>query len=79
LNDEVDPLEPALIMLLTALPPAPPTPKMVIRGFNSLMSSFFALMLTAYLFIGAMARPPGESPVAVQPPRRNTATQTSSL
>ena len=25
-------------MLLTALPPAPPTPKTVIRGFNSLMS-----------------------------------------
>jgi hypothetical protein len=31
---------PALIMLLTALPPAPPTPKMVIRGFNSRVSSF---------------------------------------
>jgi hypothetical protein len=42
-----------LIMLLTALPPAPPTPKMVIRGFNSLMSSFFELMLTACLFIAA--------------------------
>jgi hypothetical protein len=25
-------------MLLTALPPAPPTPKTVIRGFSSLMS-----------------------------------------
>jgi hypothetical protein len=31
------PWSPALIMLFTALPPAPPTPKMVIRGFNSLM------------------------------------------
>jgi hypothetical protein len=27
------------------LQPAPPTPKMVIRGFNSLMSIFFELML----------------------------------
>src|SRR6188472_3671644 len=32
------PCSPAVIMLLTALPPAPPTPKTVIRGFNSLMS-----------------------------------------
>src|SRR4051812_10600316 len=32
------PCRPAVIMLLTALPPAPPTPNTVIRGFNSLMS-----------------------------------------
>ena len=32
------PCSPAVIMLLTALPPAPPTPKTVIRGFSSLMS-----------------------------------------
>src|ERR1700722_7393778 len=36
-------------MLLTALPPAPPTPKTVIRGFNSRMSGIFKLMLMAYL------------------------------
>jgi hypothetical protein len=47
-GDEVNALEP--IMLLTALPPAPPTPKMVIRGFNSLMSSLFKLALKANLF-----------------------------
>ncbi|MEY9795026.1 hypothetical protein ABH984_003041 [Bradyrhizobium ottawaense] len=29
------PWRPAVIMLLTALPPAPPTPNTVIRGFNS--------------------------------------------
>ena len=29
------PCNPAVIMLLTALPPAPPTPNTVIRGFNS--------------------------------------------
>jgi len=33
-DDEVDPLESSLIMLLTTLPPAP-TPNTVIRGFNS--------------------------------------------
>jgi hypothetical protein len=41
------PCSPALIMLLTALQPAPPTPKMVIRGLNSPMSIFFELMLMA--------------------------------
>src|ERR1700722_18531284 len=44
------PWSPALIMLLTALPPAPPTPKTVIRGFNSRMSGIFKLMLMACLF-----------------------------
>jgi len=37
LRRRIDPCNPAVIMLLTALPPAPPTPKTVIRGFNSLM------------------------------------------
>jgi hypothetical protein len=32
-------------MLLTALPPAPPTPNTVIRGRNSLVSSLFKLVL----------------------------------
>src|SRR5215471_3564066 len=32
-------------MLLTALPPAPPTPKTVIRGFSSRISGIFRLML----------------------------------
>src|SRR6516162_8819293 len=41
------PWRPALIMLLTALPPAPPTPNTVIRGFNSRMSGIFKLMLMA--------------------------------
>src|ERR1700726_448332 len=41
------PWSPALIMLLTALPPAPPTPNTVIRGFSSLISGIFKLMLMA--------------------------------
>src|SRR5574337_921285 len=32
------PCNPAVIMLLTALPPAPPTPNTVIRGFSSRIS-----------------------------------------
>src|SRR5262245_34846356 len=39
------PCSPAVIMLLTALPPAPPTPNTVMRGFNSRMSGIFKLML----------------------------------
>src|SRR6516162_6515589 len=34
-------------MLLTALPPAPPTPNTVMRGFSSRMSGIFKLMLMA--------------------------------
>src|ERR1700730_18220129 len=41
------PWRPAAIMLLTALPPAPPTPNTVIRGFSSRMSGIFKLMLMA--------------------------------
>src|SRR5215813_2652841 len=55
------PWSPALIMLLTALPPAPPTPKTVIRGFNSLMSSFFVLTFTACLFSLRGRGSPGSS------------------
>src|SRR3972149_5784021 len=39
------PCRPAVIMLLTALPPAPPTPNTVIRGFISRMSGIFRLMV----------------------------------
>src|SRR5215470_6993804 len=39
------PCSPAVIMLLTALPPAPPTPNTVIRGFSSRMSGILRLML----------------------------------
>src|SRR5262245_43339738 len=39
------PCSPLVIMLLTALPPAPPVPNTVIRGFNSRMSGIFRLML----------------------------------
>ena len=39
------PCSPLAIMLLTALPPAPPVPNTVIRGFNSRISGIFRLML----------------------------------
>jgi hypothetical protein len=53
-------------MLLTALPPAPPTPKTVIRGFNSRMSGIFKLMLMACLIVaraGSAASPAGPRPI----------------
>ena len=37
-DDEIDALRPAAIMLLTALPPAPPTPNTVMRAFISRIS-----------------------------------------
>ncbi len=37
-DDEIVAFEPASIMLLTALPPAPPTPRTVMRGRSSLVS-----------------------------------------
>ena len=46
-HDELDAPQPAWIMLLTALPPAPPTPKTVIRGFSSVMSGIFRLIVMA--------------------------------
>src|SRR4051794_37575229 len=39
------PTSPLVIMLLTALPPAPPHPNTVIRGFSSRMSGIFRLMV----------------------------------
>src|SRR5262249_43658941 len=39
------PCRPAAIMLLTALPPAPPTPNTVIRGFISRMSGIVRLIV----------------------------------
>src|SRR5436305_1462285 len=41
------PTRPAVTMLLTALPPAPPTPNTVIRGLSSLMSGIFRLIVMA--------------------------------
>src|SRR5215472_9510027 len=41
------PTRPAVIMLLTALPPAPPTPNTVIHGLSSLMSGIFRLIVMA--------------------------------
>jgi hypothetical protein len=39
------PCSPLAIMLLTALPPAPPVPNTVIRGLSSRTSGIFRLML----------------------------------
>src|SRR5262249_4048818 len=39
------PCRPAVVMLLAALPPAPPTPKTVMRGLSSRMSGIFKLMV----------------------------------
>ncbi len=45
-------------MLLTALPPAPPTPKTVIFGFSSLMSGIFRLIVMALVLThSAVSRP----------------------
>jgi len=37
------------IMLLTALPPAPPTPRTVIRGFSSVISGALSLIVMTVL------------------------------
>ena len=50
-DDEVDPDEPETIMLFTALPPAPPTPQTMIRGFNSRSSGAFRLIDIAGLIL----------------------------
>src|SRR5260370_5583763 len=42
------PARPETIMLLTALPPAPPTPHTMIRGFNSRNSGAFRLMVISW-------------------------------
>src|ERR1700678_2191592 len=58
-------------MLLTALPPAPPTPKTVIRGFNSRMSGIFKLMLMAASYVrGRVIR--RLSPAAPRPGTRDS-------
>src|SRR5262249_21898422 len=44
------PCRPALIMLLTALPPPPPTPNTVIRGFSSVISGLCRLMVMVPAF-----------------------------
>src|SRR5215216_6810293 len=50
------PTSPAVIMLLTAFPPAPPTPKTVILGLSSRMSGVVRLMvMSASLLRGAKA------------------------
>src|SRR4029078_3084711 len=41
------PFRPRSIMLLTALPPAPPTPKTVMRGLSSVRSGTLRLMVMA--------------------------------
>src|ERR1700685_1685825 len=43
------PDRPDTIMLLTALPPAPPTPHTMMRGFNSLNSGALMLMVIVRL------------------------------
>src|SRR5690348_5263415 len=52
------PWSPAPIMLLTALPPAPPTPNTVIRGFISRISGIFRLMLIRCLSCACAGPPP---------------------
>ena len=42
------PTRPETIILLTALPPAPPTPQTMMRGFNSLSSGIFKLIVIAW-------------------------------
>src|ERR1700735_1501606 len=49
------PERPETIMLLTALPPAPPTPQTMMRGFNSLSSGAFRLIDMLASLVG---RPP---------------------
>ena len=42
------PTRPDTIMLLTALPPAPPTPQTMMRGFSSRSSGIFRLIVIAW-------------------------------
>ena len=53
------PCSPALIMLLTALPPAPPTPNTVMRGFSSRISGVFRLIVIARLSYRRCEAPAG--------------------
>src|SRR5881227_1464897 len=56
------PCSPAVIMLLTALPPAPPTPKTVMRGLSSLMSGGVRLSAMVCLSITRALVRPGRRP-----------------
>src|SRR5580700_2875611 len=56
------PWRPLSIMLLTALPPAPPTPKTVIRGFSSRMSGALRLIVIA---LASSSGSPIRTPVPV--------------
>src|SRR5436309_5005670 len=56
------PCNPAVIMLLTALPPAPPTPKTVMRGLSSLMSGGVRLSAMVCLSITRALIRPGRRP-----------------
>src|SRR5271156_1052294 len=63
------PTRPETIMLLTALPPAPPTPHTMMRGFSSLSSgALMLIVMCASLF----RRPPAPFPCshALGPPPR---------
>ncbi|MNT66152.1 hypothetical protein D3C72_2041930 [compost metagenome] len=51
------PWRPAVIMLLTALPPPPPTPNTVIRGFSSVISGFCSLMVISDFLLSPAAAP----------------------
>src|SRR5579864_6988981 len=59
------PWRPAVIMLLTALPPAPPTPKTVMRGLSSRMSGIFRLMV---MVASSLIRGRGQRPASAGPP-----------
>ena len=58
------PLSPRSIMLLTALPPAPPTPNTVMRGLSSVRSGTLRLMVMAVFrsFIALCSARSGASP-----------------
>src|SRR5262249_13259507 len=62
------PCRPAVIMLFTAFPPAPPTPNTVMRGLSSRISGMFRLMVMIASFVsrGRAPRPgpSGPPPVA---------------
>src|ERR1700749_1882260 len=58
------PDRPDTIMLLTALPPAPPTPQTMMRGFNSLSSGAFRLIDMLASLVG---RPPAPIGMRVFP------------
>src|SRR6516164_4736619 len=77
------PDRPDTIMLLTALPPAPPTPHTMIRGFNSLSSGAFRLI---DMLASSVGRPPAPigmrdlpSPTRLPPASASYAPQKLSL